>query len=257
MLRGRFILAAAWALLVATSTAAYAASNPLKLSGAAKNTLGQNFNWTISGFAGGDANRVVAYEQFYKHSGCASTYLAEKARLSESSYAVTLWSNQAVGPHAHYSLVAQFGADHAGVHGICAYLINHSTGRTYPHAGAWWHNVASTEGGGSTTAPSSGPLQPAPVGSGQCQAEGFSDGSVYAQIAVSNTTCGVAATVAQDADSVQGAPYASDGFSCTATAEGAGSAWSSAWGGTYYTYSCVDGSEQVAFNWGTDYTYDG
>jgi len=55
----------------------------------------------------------------------------------------------------------------------------------------------------------------------------------------------------------RGAPYASDGCSCTATAEGPGSAWSSAWGGTYYAYSCADGSEQVAFNWGTDYTYQG
>jgi hypothetical protein len=255
MLRGRFILAAALALLFASSTAAYAADNSLKLSGAAKNTLGQNFNWTISGVAGGDANRVVAYEQFYKRSGCASTYLAERGRLSKSSYAVTLWLSHAA--HGHYSVVAAFGADHAGVHGICAYLINRRTGQTYAHAGAWWDNVAATGGDGSTTAPSSGALQPAPVGSGQCQAEAFSDGSVYAQIAVSNTTCDVAATVAQDADSAQGAPYASDGFSCAATAEGPGSAWSSAWGGTYYAYSCADGSEQVAFNWGTDYTYEG
>jgi hypothetical protein len=255
MLRGRFILVAALALLLASSTAAYAASNSLKLSGAAKNTLGQDFNWTIAGFAGGDANRVVAYEQYYKHSGCAETYSAERARLSESSYAVTLWLNRAV--HGHYSLVAQFGADHAGVHGICAYLINRHSGHTYAHGGGWWDNVAASEGGGSTTAPSSGALQPAPVGSGECQAEEFSDGSVYAQIAVSDTTCDVAATVAQDADSAQGAPYTSDGFSCTATAEGPGSAWSSAWGGTYYAYSCADGSEQVAFNWGTDYTYSG
>jgi hypothetical protein len=258
MLRGRFILVAVLAMLVASSTSAYAADNSLKLSGAAKNTLGQNFNWTISGFAGGGANRVVAYEQFYKHAGCASTYAAEKGRLSESSYAVTLWLNRAVGQHGHYSLVAQFGAAHAGVHGICAYLINRVTGQTYAHAGGWWDNVAATGADGSTTpAPSSGALQPAPVGSGQCQAEGFSDGSVYAQIAVSNTTCDVAATVAQEADSAEGAPYTSDGFSCTATAEGAGSAWSSAWGGTYYAYSCADGSDQVAFNWGTDYTYEG
>ncbi|HTX09959.1 MAG TPA: hypothetical protein VME22_15170 [Solirubrobacteraceae bacterium] len=255
MLRGRFILAAALALLVASSTTAYAADNSLKLSGAAKNQLGQNFNWTISGFAGGAANRVVAYEQFYKKSGCASTYAAEKGRVSKPSYAVTLWLSRSV--HAHYSLVAEFGADHAGVHGICAYLINRLSGQTYEHAGGWWDNVAATEQGGSTTPPSSGALQPAPVGSGECQAEQFSDGSVYAQIAVSNTSCDVAATVAQDADTAQGAPYTSDGFSCTATPEGPGSAWSSAWGGTYYAYSCADGSEQVAFNWGTDYTYDG
>jgi hypothetical protein len=177
--------------------------------------------------------------------------------VSKASYAVTLWLSQAVGAHARYSLVARFGAAHAGVHGICAYLVNRRTGHTYAHAGGWWDNVAATEGGGPTTAPSSGPLQPAPVGSGECQAQQFSDGSVYAQIAVSNTTCAVAATVAQGADAAQGAPYTSGGFSCTATAEGAGSAWSSAWGGTYYAYSCADGSEQAAFNWGTDYTYSG
>jgi hypothetical protein len=255
MSRARLILAVALAVLAVSSTAAYAAGNSLKLSGAAKNTLGQDFNWTITGFAGGQANRVVAYEQFYKHSGCAATYLAEKGRMSSSSYAVTLWLNRAA--HGHYSLVAEFGAAHAGVHGICAYLINHRTGDTFAHAGGWWDNVAASEGGGSTTPPSSGALQPAPVGSGECQAQQFPDGSVYAQIAVSDTSCDVAASVAQDADSAQGAPYASDGFSCTATPEGPGSAWSSAWGGTYYAYSCADGGEQVAFNWGTDYTYDG
>jgi len=39
------------------------------------------------------------------------------------------------------------------------------------------------------------------------------------------------------------------------TKEGTKSAWASAWGGTYYAYNCVKGSEQVAFNWGSDYTY--
>jgi hypothetical protein len=28
-------------------------------------------------------------------------------------------------------------------------------------------------------------------------------------------------------------------------------------GGKYYAYSCADGSEQIAFNWRTDYTYSG
>ena len=48
-----------------------------------------------------------------------------------------------------------------------------------------------------------------------------------------------------------------DGFSCSATAEGPVSRWSLAWGGTYYAYSCADGSLEVAFDWGTDYTYAG
>ncbi len=57
--------------------------------------------------------------------------------------------------------------------------------------------------------------------------------------------------------SAQGGNYTIDGFSCSATAQRAGSAWASAWGGTYYEYSCKDGSEQVAFNWGKNYIYSG
>jgi hypothetical protein len=260
MSRARFMFVASLVVLAASAGTAYAAGSSLKLSGAAKNTLGQDFNWTITGFAAGKANRVVAYEQFYKQSGCAATNAGERGRESQSGYDVTLWVNHVVSPGKHYSVVAKFGADNAGVHGICAYLINHASGQTFAHGGGWWDNVSATSDSGSGnggTTTTTGTLQPAPVGSGECQAESFSDGSVYAQIAVANTDCTTAAAVAQDSDTAQGAPYSSDGFSCTATQEGPGSTWSSAWGGTYYAYSCADGSEQVAFNWGTDYTYDG
>ena len=28
-----------------------------------------------------------------------------------------------------------------------------------------------------------------------------------------------------------------------------------AWSGTYYAYNCAAGAQQIAFNWGTQYTY--
>lgn len=49
----------------------------------------------------------------------------------------------------------------------------------------------------------------------------------------------------------RGAAYHADGFAKT---EGPHTDWSGAWGGAYHAYDCVDGSEQIAFNWGTDYT---
>ena len=115
----------------------------------------------------------------------------------------------------------------------------------------WGQYEASTGTGTST----SGPLEPTAVGDGQCDAEDFNDGSVVAQVAVSGASCSTADEVMNGADAAGGASYNLDGYTCNATAEGSGSAWASAWGGTYYAYSCADGSDQVAFNWGTDYTY--
>jgi hypothetical protein len=89
-----------------------------------------------------------------------------------------------------------------------------------------------------------------------CHARSFVDGSVQAQIAVYNTTCSEATGVlGTAADTAKGGPYTAGGYSCSATAEGAGSQWASAWGGTYYAYRCADGAAQAAFNWGKDYTY--
>ncbi len=106
---------------------------------------------------------------------------------------------------------------------------------------------------GQTTA--SGKLLPAPIGDGMCTAGSVSDG-VYAKVAILNTACSTLVTVVTPAGVDRGAPYSTDGFSCTATAESASSSpWDSAWNSTYYAYTCVDGSEQVAFNWGTEYSY--
>lgn len=99
-------------------------------------------------------------------------------------------------------------------------------------------------------------LLPSPLGHGQCQAVEFSDRSVQAQIAVYNTNCSVTTGIlGPAADRAKGAPYSTDGFNCTATKEGPGSTWASAWGSGYYAYNCADGAAQAAFNWGTDYTY--
>ncbi len=109
--------------------------------------------------------------------------------------------------------------------------------------------------------PAGGPapgLQPSTAGQGQCPATLPGEGSTAAEFALAGgATCSTADMVARQAASAQGRPYVADGFSCSATAEGPVSRWSLAWGGTYYAYSCADGGVQVAFTWGTDYTYLG
>ncbi len=114
----------------------------MTLSGPATNTMGTNFNYVIAGSGGGPANRVVAWEQYSKLSGCAPTFAGEAARAFHppSTYGLTVWTSQAVS--GTYSVTAAFGADNLGVHGVCAYLINYTTGQTYAHAGAFWTNVS-------------------------------------------------------------------------------------------------------------------
>ena len=109
-----------------------------------------------------------------------------------------------------------------------------------------------------TTAPlTGGTLKPSSLGDAACQAGESTGGSTYAQVAVQSTSCVKADAVASVAGSATGTAYVVAGFSCRATAEASGSPWASAWGGTYYAYSCQDGSAQVAFNWGQDYIYGG
>jgi hypothetical protein len=106
--------------------------------------MGSDFNYVLSGSASGPANRVVAWEQAEKASGCAATFAAEASRAlfqPTSIYELTVWTNRAVS--GSYSVTAAFGARNLGVHGICAYLINYTTGETYAHAGAFWTNVSS------------------------------------------------------------------------------------------------------------------
>lgn len=119
----------------------------------------------------------------------------------------------------------------------------------------WGTDYTFGESPTTTVVVSTGPLRPSALGAGQCYYSSFPDHSVDAQIAVSGTSCSVESSVEKASDVARGTSYTADGFTCVATREGSGSEWAAAWGGTYYAYSCRHGSEQVAFNWGTDYTY--
>jgi hypothetical protein len=147
MLRLGFLIAAVATLLIAVPGAASEASvqsshsgdSSLRLIGPTSNKLGAAFEYTISGAAVSPANYVVAWEQFYPQSGCANTYAAESTRVFlPNTYGLTLFENKSVSHN--YSIVEQFGADHVGKHGICAYLIDLATGDTYAYAGAFWTN---------------------------------------------------------------------------------------------------------------------
>jgi len=137
--RAQLAAAGALAALALVPAASVATSASLRLSGPTSNKLGQNFNYKITGVATATANFVVAWEQYYPRSGCAATYAAESTRaFLPGTYGLTLWLDQRVT--GHYSLLARFGAANPGKHGICAYLINLSSGNTYAHAGQFWTN---------------------------------------------------------------------------------------------------------------------
>lgn len=121
-------------------TNASATSYSLHVSGPTSNLMGANFTETITGVASGPANYVAAWEQFYKHTGCASTFAQESVRaFATTQWGLTAWLGRSVGA-GHYSLPAHFGARNPGTHGMCAYLINASTGTTYAHGSIWWNN---------------------------------------------------------------------------------------------------------------------
>jgi hypothetical protein len=124
-----------------SSAPSSAAGNSLHVAEPVSNVMGANFNETVSGSAASPADHLVAWEQFYKNAGCAATYADEKSRESATTtYALTIWLDQAVTPGQSYSAVAHFSAQRSGTHGLCAYLINKSTGTTYAYDGIWWDN---------------------------------------------------------------------------------------------------------------------
>jgi hypothetical protein len=85
-------------------------------------------------------------------------------------------------------------------------------------------------------------LQPTLPGETQCGV-----GAEYAQVAISGgANCTTANVVAQAA---KGSNYSSNGYSCISTKQGNNTKWSSFWTGTFYSYTCSDGSKQIAFNW--------
>jgi hypothetical protein len=148
VLRRALAVSAAVGLLIAMPAAMSQAStisphssdSSLSLSGPKTNRYGTDFTYTISGTANSPADYLVAWEQYYPASGCAATYAAESARtFLPATYGITLWMNRSVS--GRYSALARFGAEHLGKHGMCAYLINLSTGDTYAYGGAFWTNV--------------------------------------------------------------------------------------------------------------------
>ncbi len=240
-----------WVVLVSLAAfapglpaSALAAGNSLTLQGPHANVEGTPFQYTASGRTGGSANYIVAWEAPYSPT-CASKYTAESKRSGIFKFA-----SQTVAKNKHFSVVIHFFAQNLLKHRLCTYVINKSSHATFAHAEASWQNYAAPNG------PSSNALQPTEVGSGDCQAKRFPDNSAYAQIAYGGgASCTLAEEVGFGADAAKGAAYNKDGFSCSGTAEGAGSKWVSAWTGTYYVYICTDGGKQIAFNWGTDYAY--
>ncbi len=236
------VLASVTALALGLASAALAAGNSLTLHGPHANVEGTPFQYTASGRTGGPANYIIAWEAPYTPS-CAGKYTVESKRSGIFKFA-----SQTVAKNKHFSVVIHFFAQNLLRHRLCAYVINKSSHATFAHAEASWQNHAAPS---SSTA-----LQPTEVGSGDCQAKRFPDESAYAQIADGGgATCTFAEEVGYGADGAKGAAYNKDGFSCSAISEGAGSKWASAWTGTYYDYTCTEGTEQVAFNWGTHYAY--
>ncbi len=238
-------------LLLASASGALAAGSSIKLEGPHLNLYGTSFHYTASGSAAGAADYLYGWEVPYTPK-CAGTYKAEASRGQ-----IALFVSKAVAKRRHFSIVIPFSARNTTQHRFCAYLINKASGHTVAHAETTWRNYAAPSGPSSPSspAPSSGALQPTEVGVGDCQAKHFADESVFAQNATSGASCETLESVAFGADAAKGASYSRSGFSCTATAEGDGSKWVSAWSGTYYAYTCSSGSMQVAFNWGLHYAY--
>lgn len=92
-------------------------------------------------------------------------------------------------------------------------------------------------------------LEPTAIGGTQCDNPTLSDGSTTGQMAVSGgATCSDADSAVQSANNRNGANYSSGGYSCTGTQQGSNTQWSDYWNNDFYTYSCANGSKQVAFN---------
>jgi len=142
--RTRLSILIATLLVFALAAQADAAAGSIHLAGPRTNTFGTFFNYQVTGRAESAANHVVVWEQFYRRSGCASSYAAERARTGARRYSITVFVNEPVAPQSSYALTAHFYASHLGEHGVCAYLINLASGRTYAHAAAWWRNLSAS-----------------------------------------------------------------------------------------------------------------
>src|ERR1700733_9966213 len=79
-LAGGGVLVIVTVLALALVAAAYGAGSSLELKGPTSNELGTTFSYKISGYAAAAADYVVAWEQLYPRSGCATTYAAKSTR---------------------------------------------------------------------------------------------------------------------------------------------------------------------------------
>jgi hypothetical protein len=227
-------LSAAW-LALALSGAALAAGSSITLRGPHVNKLGTEFAYTATGYANGGAAYAVGLE--VSGGACARSY-----RLESRGRGAARVFRRSLKHNARFRLTVRIFASKVGSHRLCAYVTGRLGATTFARAEANWRNYPVG-------------LEPAPLGGGECGARRFPDESVYAQVAVSNVECPMLESVAFGADGAKGAAYSRAGFSCTATAEGAGSTWANAWNGTYFAYTCTAGSELAAFTWGERYVY--
>ena len=186
------------------------------------------------------------------------------ACTATSAGAGSQWASAWIGTYYVYDCragtaqVAFNWGPHYNVSGVSA--SSGSGGGSGGSGGSGSGVVISGGGGGSASAGTDhyGPgntLLPSPLGDGQCEYQEFVDHSYQAQIAVYQANCTQADEVGIGAYRARGKAFSADGFTCKATAEGAGSQWASAWTGTYYAYDCKSGAVQVAFNWGPTYAY--
>ena len=133
-------LALALAISISSATAA-TGKNTLKITGPTANVYHTYFNETVSGNAISPANYVVSGEQLNPAGGCASTFVKERQKGGFGLWGTVRNRPGGTGPvHGHFTTVARFWARNHMEHGICSYLINRGTLKTYAHASRWWNN---------------------------------------------------------------------------------------------------------------------
>lgn len=136
------LVASCAGLAIAISSAAAATSkNTIKITGPTANLFHTFFNETVSGNAVSPANYVVSGEQLNPAGGCASTFVKERQTRHFGMWGTAPNRPGGTAPvHGHFKTVARFWARNHMEHGICSYLINRSTLKTYAHASRWWNN---------------------------------------------------------------------------------------------------------------------
>jgi hypothetical protein len=117
-------------------SAKHKAKNRISVHGPTKNAFHVYFDETVSGSASGAANYVISGEQLNPAGGCASSYTVESTRSDWYQ-----WPTGTGSVHGKFSLVAKFWSRNHSRHGICSYLINSSSKKTFAHASRFWTNA--------------------------------------------------------------------------------------------------------------------